>query len=1542
MQVRNILLLTSKVLGKAIVGLLALVLVVLLIIHIPAVQRAITPSIAQYLSSKIQSRVEIESIQFSLIDNVSIKGLKVWDPESVDIFSSGTVEVNTSILSLIRGNLIFDDIHISGVSGKLTQHEQGLNIQFIIDAFQGPPSQIKSTSVTSTNLQFKNVVLEDITFEFISTTNGTTVTTKLGNFIGQDIEVSINPNKISARNIQLENSITSVSYRVRTDTTVTTTSPAEGSLFVTDFGSGFGYDIKKVQLTDNDIFIHRDSIIRSPMFDPNHIELKNIDLSISDIKADTASLVAALHSLSAQLPGFTLSDAKAEIKMNPNLISLSGLHLASQTNEISGDILGGYQITSGKKDALIKVDALVRLDPRMLSYFLNDSIMRYFNDWGNSELTLKGDYSKGTGELEMLTLNTGTSLIEGKGSFYDILERDKISWRNIGLNVKVGKEFRKLINPFVKGITLPPNASVRIISSGDLKKTSIDGNILTPWGDVITKGYATQLLDNAAIDVVVESHQLDVGKWMTQPWIGPVDLSASAKGNLANKIDVEVNGSITALEIIEETIRDITFVGRASSDSVIAVISIADPNYRADISSEISLTQSLSIANELHFHHFNAGRLLKYDSTLRITGALKSNIKIDSDILGGSLESDSIFFENSVSSYLLDTVALHAMISPTTSTIAYLTNHESAELEANFDIRNGQDLIKSWSNDILSHEMDRPSAGNRTAKLNLELKSAILFQLIGLDVANFSTLNVHGHLDEQTRTGQLVATTGDFKGYGLTLDTLNATVTAVQKTINADMKVDSLYYNSIELGDLDFNVTTKGDSSSSHLLLTHDTVTMLGLNVVVLRNDSGYLAYTDKLTAFNRDYNVDQQNPIHVRNGDVSADNFTITRENMKTSIDGDINAFTFNFQNVDLTPLNELLFPDTIVINQGILTGRVSYARGEDLNLSAKVDSLRLYNSNVLTISAQATTDEKRVPFEFLLTNTSNKVELRGDYFLNNENVDAKMTMDVNNLELFSFLVSDFIEKMSGTIKGEGTINGKLSKPDIKGQLRFVDVDLTTSNPRLDFNIKDDVVTIDSTSLFFKKFIIYDEKGNPFEVNGKLGTNNYESFAYNLRLNTNKYYLINNPDSSRQTLRGALVIGSDIKLSGNEKDTNVEANITIKDETNLAVVSSSGNTELLKSEGITDFVDPSVWMDTTLLKAGANLYDSLIASLPDFNLNSTIKIEPNAILTLIVDDQSGDYVQASGDATLDLGYDRTGNLHLSGTYTIKKGLYRLSFYDLVKKNFALVPGSSINWSGDPENGELDIKATHTVETNSIGLIGHEIGENEKSIYKRSLDYEVGIIIKGTVEKPIVSFALDLPEKEKANYPVLANKLDRLRQPEYASELNKQVFGLLVLGGFLPETTGSDINSNVVAATAISNSVNALLASQLNRFASQYVKGVNIDVGIQSYSDYSAPGGKTRTAMDFRVSKSMMNDRLSFEIGGDFDINQDQSGSNSGKNYRGDVAIIYDLTGGGDKQLKLFNNETYDIVYQEIRNTGISLIFIREFSRNKDVKNKDK
>ena len=219
----------------------------------------------------------------------------------------------------------------------------------------------------------------------------------------------------------------------------------------------------------------------------------------------------------------------------------------------------------------------------------------------------------------------------------------------------------------------------------------------------------------------------------------------------------------------------------------------------------------------------------------------------------------------------------------------------------------------------------------------------------------------------------------------------------------------------------------------------------------------------------------------------------------------------------------------------------------------------------------------------------------------------------------------------------------------------------------------------------------------------------------------------------------------------------------------------------------------------------------------------------------------------------------------------------------------------------------------------------------------------VGIVIKGTIEKPEVSFTLDLPEDDKVNYPALANKLSRLAQPEFETELNKQVFGLLVLGGFVPESSGGADMGELAVATTISNSVSSILSSQLNRFINENVEGIEVDIGMHSYADYSSGGGQTRTAMDFRVTKRMMNDRLSFEIGAEVDINADQSGANTGQNsFRGDIAVVYDLTESGNKKLKAFNNESYDIIYHEIRNTGIAFILIKEFDKEKKNNKKRK
>lgn len=1512
------------------------------LIHLPPVQKKITRKLSTYLSSKIEAKVDIQRITFSILGNVAIEELQIWDPNDTKILSAKKIEVASSIYNLVTGDFIFDQVHIAGADFNLIQRKEGLNIQFILDAFK-PEEKQATTKSNPVALQFKKVALENIAFKFTSTDSGISVDANLGTLASTEFELSTYPLTIKADQVIIQHTLVNTLTRQRADSPIEAEVSPNNLLLSPDFGTGIAFEIKDLELMDDGFSFHQDQVTETRKFDPAHISLQQIQLSMSNISMHEDSLAAQLRSLSLQLPGFTVTNATTTLQVTRHQLALSGFRLTSANNELEVE-LKAPNLTSPKDDEhdQIEIATQGKINIKDLAYFFDDSLMNRFSAWGLTEFKVEGNYSMGMGKIKTMKLETGSSQFQAEGKVNSVFDLEKISWQDVVVNASIGSEFKRIVDPYLRTINLPSGITLQLKSSGSRNKLFANGKIVTKWGDVKATGQTTLHGPRADFEIMLTGTKVDLGKWMNLSGLGPMDLSVGAKGIIGDSQNIGIYGVINKIEIMNQPIHEISFQGVVGKNNATAAISIEDPNYRSAINSEISFAGPLMFTNAIELDSFNLGSLFHGDSTLLISGDTKSKIIIDQSSLEGHVAGTRMSFHKQAIGYSMDTLAFHVLLSPAKSELDYYTEYAMVNIASNFDIRNLSEVFQAWSGSIFkaSDKTIQPR-GNRTAIVNIDLKNANFIKLLGVDVDDFTSLKMTGEFDEHKQTATLQTASGKFKGYGLSLDSMRANLKLLRDSVGTNMSATNLYYNSVQLGNLDFDLVANGDTARSNLLVLKDSLALLGLETRMLRTDSGVFVYPHKLKAFNHDFIINPKNPLFIKKDNVVFNHFQVTRDKMQINLNGDLNYFDVSLKNVDLTPLNFLLSSDTTVINKGLLTSNVSYSHGKQLNLNAEVDSLSLYNSNPVTLVASAESAGDQIPFEFLLTNTSNKVDLKGIYFLDNKEVDASLLLDISNLELFQFLVSGIVEEINGAIKGEAAISGPIQKPVATGHIRFQDVELTTINPKLTFNVQDDRIALDNSSLIFNQFTLYDKEHYPLSIDGTITSQDFQSFAYDLKINSNHYTLIHHPDSVRGTLRGLLVVDSDIKLKGNEKDTNVEANITIKDATDLTFANSSDDVALLKAEGIVDFIDPALLLDSTTLAQSTNFYDSLIASLPDFDLNSSIILEDKAVLRLLIDEQSGDYIEASGAANLELSYNRSGNLHLAGEYIIKKGVYRLSFYDLAKKNFNLVQGSSINWSGNPESGDLNIKAVHTVESNSIGLIGHEIGENEKSIYKRSLDYEVGINISGTIEKPIVSFSLDLPQNEKANYPVLANKLDRLRQPEYASELNKQVFGLLVLGGFLPESS-ADVNSSVIATTALSNSVNSLLASQLNRFASQYIKGVNIDVGIQSFSDYSAPGGKTQTAMDFRVSKSIMNDRLSFEIGGDFDINQDQSGGNTGKNYRGDVAIIYDLTGNGDKQLKLFNNETYDIVYQEIRNTGISLIFIREFENKEKEKTKNK
>lgn len=1533
MRSRNKAVKILKFLGKTILILLLILLSLILLIHTQPVQKRLTQRLTSYLSTKIGSRVDIEKVRFSLLGNLSIEHLQVWDADSIRIISVNYLKITSDLRDLISGDFIFKELEIEGVDVAINELEDGLNIQYILEAFvaKGP----RDTVPSELTVTFNRILLQDIDFTYASAVNNSSMSVHLGKCTGDDASYSTNPDKVKADIVFIDTLDVDIQNADTTEVDQMVQPAIVDHYFTPDFGLGIQLEINQLNVRHSALEYETTQPLTTLQFDPSHLKVSDIQFSLHDILVHEDTLSARVDTLSGRLPAFNLNKAKGNVQMNLDKLELVGFNLKADYSEVY-NLTGIYEVdpasTEHQPNFKVATRALINLAD--LTYFISDSVMAPYNHLGNIYLTLNGDYANGSGNLDTLSLQTGKSSLVAVGSIQNVWDTDKLAWKNMSVQATVGPELRRALTPYLDGNQIPPDLKIDLISTGDLKKMFIDGNVKSTWGNVSTKGDLSPLKDNVKMNMQLTGQNVSLNHWVELPWLGPADFAVKAVGVVGNDLNVDIKGMIHSIELQGKRIQQISFESEVSGDSVTADVSIADPRYHGQGYVEVAYAGPIHVLSQIQLDSFRVGELFNLDRPLKVSGAINSDVTIDQSTIRANAVGNNVLIQGDSIDYVLDSLSLTALMSPDSSNIDYYTSDGNGHLASNFDVQVLPTILKAWLKRMIgsADTIYRP-VKSRTLQFEFQLNKPAPLQLIGMDVDQFTSLHIAGNWDEQKRDVDLNATSGKFKGFDISLDTIHADLSARNDSVSSIMKVGNLFYGEMDLGDLDFNISTIGDTAVSHLFLSKDTVSYLGLGAHILPTDQGVDIFPDTLLALGKNYLFDKQNPLRILKGNVVMEDFLIYRDDMHINLDGNMDAFDVDFTNLDLTSFNTLMANDSAVISSGHFNGTLSYIKDQTLKLDAHVDSLSLYHSVPLTIDMTAEREKDQAPFQFLLSGANNKIDINGRYFFDTDQVDGTMVLDVSDVGMFSFLFSDVIDEMNGALKGEARFNGPVQAPELNGYLRFLDVGITTARPRFTFKVDDDKIVLNHSGIVFDNFTFYDGLHHPLNVNGNISTKDYTAYTYDLNLKTDRYALLNIPATATDQLKGLLVVGADMQLKGNEKDTYVKATLVVRDTTHLIYEIASDEAQLLKTEGIIEFVDPGQWIDSAVIDQPATFYDSLITSLPDFNLNAVVTIQDDARLKVITNAQSGDFFEASGGAKLDLDYDRTGNAHLAGTYTIKEGVYRVSFYDLVKKNFQIVPGSSINWSGSPESGELDIKAVYSVTSNSIGLVGNEIAENEKSVYKRSLDYEVGINIDGTIDKPIVTFSLDLPKEERANYPVLANKLDRLKLPEFQTELNKQVFGLLVLGGFLPDASATDVNSNQIATTALYNSVNSLLASQLNRVAGQYIKGVNIDVGIQSYADYSTPGGKTQTAMDFRVSKSILNERLSFEVGGDFDINSDQSGANKGNNYRGDVAIIYDLTGNGDKQLKLFNNETYDIIYQEIRNTGISLVFIREFDK---------
>jgi len=278
----------------------------------------------------------------------------------------------------------------------------------------------------------------------------------------------------------------------------------------------------------------------------------------------------------------------------------------------------------------------------------------------------------------------------------------------------------------------------------------------------------------------------------------------------------------------------------------------------------------------------------------------------------------------------------------------------------------------------------------------------------------------------------------------------------------------------------------------------------------------------------------------------------------------------------------------------------------------------------------------------------------------------------------------------------------------------------------------------------------------------------------------------------------------------------------------------------------------------------------------------------------------------------------------------LKQGVYELSLESLVKRKFKIESGSTIIWYGDPMSAMISINAIYTVNALPIDLIADQMSTTTGITYKQRYPFLVYLKLSGNIQKPDISFEIRLrPEDRGIMDGVVQAKLNMLN--ENPSDLNKQVFALLVLGRFIQDNPFQTESTGL--ASAARTTVGTLLSSQLNQWSSKLVPGVEMNFDIQSYEDYQSGKAEGRSQLNLGVKKQLFNERLSVQVGGKIDMEGERAKQNSVSDLASDVSIEYKLTKNGQYRLKGFRQNLFEgAIEGQLVETGVGLIFVRDFN----------
>ncbi|MFA5417334.1 MAG: translocation/assembly module TamB domain-containing protein [Bacteroidales bacterium] len=1323
--------------------------------------------------------------------------------------------------------------------------------------------------------------------------------------------------------------------------------------------------VKSISLEDNFLAYHMgNNDEKTNSFNTDHQEYNHVNLTGSELFYSREKMQFHIKEFSAiDQHQFSIAQFETDFTMDQHSMAVKNLKLKTTHSSVIASIELQYTSLQSLKDSLPFLIANINLNKASISnsdvlYFSPQLAGQPFFENRSNTTTLSGNVTGPVNNLTGKNLVVTTGNITSVTSDFNITGLPDIRTAHFSfpnLSIASGKNDLEMMigSSLPENLDLPENISLEIDFIGtinDFKSTvSMDGSF----------GAAhlfASLNRHENFQVRASIDDFDLGKLMMDTTLfGPVSLTVEAIGHGLDpdSIKSSITAEVSAMYFNRYTYQQLEMDGNITGRQFEGSISMNDKNAVFDFNGLVNISPgreqfkfslNLEGADLKKLHLTEDDIQIGLHATADLTG-------VSADTINGKAGITDLIVVHNGKKYEFDSVLLATTNENNKSEFTL----RSPLADINYLGTIAPTTIPKVLNQFMGHyfqfsDTTHPEYTRKSGSFNFEVQihsHPLLTEVLLPELNEFEPGAILGSFDGDKMELKLNTTINTIV-YGTNrLEDIRLEVNSDSSAINyiissSSMTSPQLSVNYIlvegKIADNKLETTVSStDDQQNKKLLIGTSIEKDSSNYKLALNPNDFYLMGDRWTISPDNYVLFGKQGFLVHNLNLSKleSQISITSVNNKFNDDLDISITNFK-----LNDIFGIIEKDSNLV-RGTLTGDVLLKRVNEsygIIANAQIDQLTVTGVPVgnLSIKAENPTADK-FDIEVHLKGTDNNLTAKGHYIPNGGNnaiyLDTKIpSLSMKTIEAFSM---GQIKEASGSISGNILIKGATDSPEITGELVFNNsfINPVAINNRIE--LKHETIQLKNDGIYFDDFTLLDINQNTAIIDGSVKMKQMKDFVFALRINTKDFLLINTTSKDNKGFFGKMIVDSKIDIKGPLSLPVINGNIKMKNGSVLTFAVPENKLTTNRGQGVVEFMDRS--NNNAILNRNENIQEQK-SSITGIDLSSIIEIDKKAKLKLLLDPTSNDSLVVQGEAALSLTMDRSGKLSLTGAYQLTDGSYMVSLESIVKKKFVIEKESTIVWNGDPLDADITINATYQVRTSPINLIGDQmtgINESDKNAYKQRYPFQVQLKLRGELLHPEISFEIKLlPEDKGILGGAVDAKLSLLN--ENPSELNKQVFALLVLGRFVQENPLQS-GTNDEASAVVRATVSKFLSAELNKWSSKMVPGVEINLDVRSYDDYQSEEAVGRTQVDIGLKKQLFDERLSVQVGGVVDVEGAKAKQNSVSDITSDVSVEYKLTKDGRYRLIGFSHNQYEgAIEGQVIETGVGIIYMRDFDQWKE------